>query len=334
MSHEPGRAEPPPSEPPREPGRVGPWSTNLLQQLSDRPLDPSYAAAAARREGAGQPAHTSTRTPLVVVSALLIGFLLVAAALALRPSGTTASRDKAQLIEQIQSRQARGDELTTQISDLSGQIRGAQAAALASQAAELSAELDRLELVTGAVSVVGPGLVVTVDDAPDARGNGSAGDPRDANGFPQGRVTSFDLQILTNGLWQAGAEAMAVNGQRLTSRSAIRFAGDAILVDYRPISPPYVITAVGEGRDLQSAFAGSSSGPYLKSLGDNYAIPSTVVTQARVELPRSPSVRLSYARPDSTGIPSGAPSGTPSGTTPSRTTPATTPATSTKGPNS
>ena len=251
---------------------------SLLQELMDRPLDPSYAAAADRREAAGLPRSTSTRGPVVIVSALLIGFLLVAAALALRPSGTTASRDKEQLIQQVQARQARGDELAAQASSLSGEIQNAQAAALAAQATQLGAELDRLELLTGEVAVAGPGLVLTVDDAPAARANRAAGDPRDANGFPKGRVTSFDLQILCNGLWQAGAEAMSINGQRLTSRSAIRFAGDAILVDYKPLSPPYVITAVGEGRDLQTGFATTSSGPYLKSLGDNYAIPSTIAT--------------------------------------------------------
>ena len=38
-------------------------------------------------------------------------------------------------------------------------------------------------------------------------------------------------KCLVNGLWQAGAEAISINGQRLTSTSAIRFAGQAILVD-------------------------------------------------------------------------------------------------------
>ncbi len=245
---------------PREQGRFGHGSMSLLQQLMDRPLDPSYAAAADRREAAGLPRSTSTRGPVVIVSALLIGFLLVAAALALRPSGTTASRDKEQLVQQVQARQARGDELAAQASSLSGEIQNAQAAALATQATQLGAELDRLELLTGEVAVAGPGLVLTVDDAPSARANSAAGDPRDANGFPKGRVTSFDLQILCNGLWQAGAEAISINGQRLTSRSAIRFAGDAILVDYKPLSPPYVVTAVGEGRDLQTGFATTSSG--------------------------------------------------------------------------
>ena len=304
---------PPPDPGPPEPGfhsdgrRPLGGSMSLLQQLMDRPLDPSYAAAAARREAEGLPASTSLRSPLVLVAAIVIGFLLVAAAFALRPVGTTASREKEQLIEQVEARQARGDELAREVSALGQQIQDAQSAALSSQASQLSAELDRLRLLTGEVAVTGPGLVLTVDEAPDARTQSGSGDPRDAGGFPKGRVTSFDLQILCNGLWQAGAEAMSINGQRLTSRSSIRFAGDAILVDYRPLIPPYTITAVGDGRELQTAFASSASGAYLKSLGDNYAIPSTITTPSRVDVPRSPSLPLSSAVPVSptTGSPSG-----------------------------
>jgi uncharacterized protein YlxW (UPF0749 family) len=290
---------------------------SLLQQLMDRPLDPSYEAAATQREEAGLPPSTSTRTPLVAVAAVVIGFLIVIAALALRPVGTTASREKAQLIEQIQARQAYGDDLAGQASQLSGEIQNAQSAALASRASELSAELDRLELLTGEVAVTGPGLVLTVDDAPGSRSADTSPDPRDNGGFAKGRVTSFDLQVLTNGLWQAGAEAMSVNGQRLTARSAIRFAGDAILVDYRPLNPPYAITAIGDGRDLQAAFAATASGAYLKSLGDNYAIPSTMASAARVDVPRSPSLKLNYAAPLPQSVPTGIPTPAP---TPKATT--------------
>jgi hypothetical protein len=73
-------------------------SMSLLQQLMDRPLDPSYAAAAARREADGLPPSTSLRSPWLLIAEIVIGFLFVAAALALRPAGTTASRDKEQLI--------------------------------------------------------------------------------------------------------------------------------------------------------------------------------------------------------------------------------------------
>lgn len=285
-------------------------SMSLLQELMDRPLDPSYAAAAARRQASGLPPNTGVRGWLVLVAALLIGFLFVVAALTLRPSGTTASRDKAELIAQIQARQQRGDELAAQVSAMSGQIQDAQAAALAGQAAQLLGELDRLELLTGEVAVTGPGLVLTVDDSPDTKQADANGEPRDSTGFARGRVTSFDLQILANGLWQAGAEAMSINGQRLTSRSAIRFAGDAILVDYRPLRPPYVLTAIGDGRDLQTRFAETASGAYLKSLGDNDGIASTIAPQTQVEVPRSPTLRLNVAALALPGIPSTAPSQT------------------------
>jgi uncharacterized protein YlxW (UPF0749 family) len=108
---------------------------------------------------------------------------------------------------------------------------------------------------------------------------------------------------------------MSINGQRLTSRSSIRFAGDAILVDFRPLSPPYVINVIGDGRELQTGLASSASGAYLKSLGDNYSIPSTVSTPSRVDIPRSPSLPLTFAVPVSpataTPSPSSAPAGAP-----------------------
>ena len=110
---------PPPPPPPDTPEsgfhsdgrRPAGGSMSLLQELMDRPLDPSYAAAAAQREAAGLPPSTPLRTPLVIISAVLIGFLLVAAAYALRPTGTTASREKEQLIAQIEARQTQGDDL-------------------------------------------------------------------------------------------------------------------------------------------------------------------------------------------------------------------------------
>ncbi|MEO9150756.1 MAG: DUF881 domain-containing protein, partial [Lapillicoccus sp.] len=242
----------------------------LLTEILERPLDPGYAAAADRREAAGLPRSTGTRTPLLVVAAVVVGFLLVTAAYVLRPSGTTASRDKAQLIEQIQARQAHGDSQTQALGALRAQIRGYQDAALGTQQSGLTDELARLDLLTGDVAATGPGLTLTVDDSPSAKAS-SGVDPRATGGTDDGRVTSLDLQVLCNGLWQAGAEAMSINGQRLTARSAIRFAGQAILVDYRPLTPPYVITAIGDRQDLAARFAEGVAGSYLTALQSNYA---------------------------------------------------------------
>lgn len=279
-----------------------PSSMSLLQDLMEHPLDPSYAAAADRRAAAGLPRTTGLRGPLVVVSALLVGFLFVVAALTLRPSGTTASREKEQLITQVTDRQAHGDAAAATVDALRAEITTYQQQALGS-GSSVSDELKRLELLTGGVAATGPGLVLTVDDAPTAQQPGSGSDPRDADGFTEGRVTSFDLQILTNGLWQAGAEAIAVNGQRLTALSAIRFAGEAILVDYRPLSPPYVITAIGDPSGLQSRFAATAAGSYLKALTDNYAIPSTISAESSVQVSHASALDVTVATVPDTGIP-------------------------------
>ena len=85
-----------------------------------------------------------------------------------------------------------------------------------------------LALGTGFSAVEGRGLRVTVDDQP-------AGDP-------DGLVRATDLRVLVNGLWQAGAEAIAINGRRLTALSAIVNADIAIQVNKGPLSPPLDVT--------------------------------------------------------------------------------------------
>jgi len=279
-------------------------SMTLLTEMMQRPLDPGYAAAAGRRQADGLSPATGTRSPLLIATALVIGFLLVVAAHALRPSGTTASRDKAQLIEQIQGRQEQSDAQSVTANGLRSEVAAFQKAALGTEQSALTDELARLGLLTGELPVAGPGLMLTINDAPaTAKGDGGV-DPRTSDGFLPGRVTSLDLQLLTNGLWQAGAEAISVNGQRLTARSAIRFAGEAILVDYRPLSPPYVISAIGDPQSLSTRFAQTTAGSYLTALGDTYRIPSTLTPEDRVEVPRSSTLGLTFARPDPPGIPS------------------------------
>ena len=114
-----------------------------------------------------------------------------------------------------------------------------QAQALGQDETSLQTRLAALTLASGAEQVTGPGITVVLDNAPGSDGTSADGNPRTDADKDEGTVFSKDLQIVVNGLWEAGAEAIAVNGQRLTSRSAIRFAGEAILVNYRPLARPY-----------------------------------------------------------------------------------------------
>ena len=87
------------------------------------------------------------------------------------------------------------------------------------------------------------------------------------------------MQRVVNGLWESGAEAVAINGQRLTALSAIRAAGDAILVDNKPLVPPYTVLAVGDGERLSTAFQDSADGQYLHVLQENYGIRTSISAQ-------------------------------------------------------
>src|SRR2546423_344593 len=98
----------------------------------------------------------------------------------------------------------------------------------------------------------------------------------------RGIVVTLVLALVCGALT---ARAIAVNGQRLTARTAIRYAGQAILVDFRPLVPPYVVSAVGDPSGLQTRFAAGSAGEYLQALRDNYGVRAAIVSSANLELP-------------------------------------------------
>lgn len=152
-------------------------------------------------------------------------------------------------------------------------------------------------ILSGAVEVHGPGVKLVVDDAKEAT-TGGDGNPRETSGFSDtGRVRDRDMQRVVNGLWASGAEAVSVNGQRLTALSAIRAAGEAILVDNKPLVPPYTVLAVGDGKSLSTRFQNSADGLYLNALQENYGIRTAIFVADDLRLPAAPSVIVRTAQP-------------------------------------
>lgn len=91
-----------------------------------------------------------------------------------------------------------------------------------------------------------------------------------------------DLQVVVNGLWAQGAEAIAINDQRLTSTSSIRFAGEAIVVDFRGLTRPYVISAIGDPEALSREMTEGATGRYVAELRDDYHLTVGVATAEEV----------------------------------------------------
>jgi uncharacterized protein YlxW (UPF0749 family) len=108
------------------------------------------------------------------------------------------------------------------------------------------------------------------------------------------RVLDVDLQAVVNALWAAGAEAVAVNGQRLTTMSTIRTAGGAILVDFRPVTSPYEVAAIGPP-DLEQRFGRSATAGAMADLARRYGLGYSTRSEGKLNLPAAPGTSLRYA---------------------------------------
>ena len=277
-------------------------SMTLLVEVMQHPLDPGYAAAAAARADRAPRSRPLTMITTLLVAAIC-GWLTTTAIVELRRPQPEAARARTALQTEIQRRTAQVDRLQRTNEKLRAEIAAAQHAALAGDGSGALAERSlNLAVASGEVPVTGPGLQLTLDDAPGSAHTAGA-DPRANPEAAQGRVMDRDLQIVVNGLWVAGAEAIAINGERLTTLSAIRSAGQAILVDFRPMSPPYVIDAIGDPKALQTGFGEDTAGPYLKLLSDNYGIRAGMAAKTSMVLPGAGSLALRHA-----SVPQGGPS--------------------------
>lgn len=261
-------------------------SMGLLYEVMYRPVDPGYADAAARVEPPLPPAARARRTSTNLLVAIALGLVTAVAIASLRTPQPAALESRSLLEREVVERSADADALALGNAALTEEIAALQSAALSAANPGLFAELQEAELLTGASTVTGPGLVIELrDPEPD----------ESATVDPDARVQDLDLQILTNGLWAAGAEAIAINGHRLTALSAIRHVGPAILVDIAPLLPPYRVEAIGDVRPMQTGFARSSAANHLTMLSGTYGIEVTTRAETALVLPPGGTTELRYA---------------------------------------
>jgi uncharacterized protein YlxW (UPF0749 family) len=278
---------------------------SLLVDMMTNTLDESYAEAARRRSGApGAGADDSGDDPggvgtgrrvTAVVLLVALGLVTGTAAAQVRKRAAASSTVRAQLVDEVQRRTADSDALASQAVRLRRDVSVLQDAALRASGTgtTVAQQLADLQVATGVGPVTGPGLVVRLDDAP---GTGDAAADRGGQ-VSSGRVLDRDLQDAVNGLWAAGAEAVAINGLRLSGLTAIRSAGEAILVDFRPLSPPYTLRAIGDAGDLEAGFADGAAGRRLATLASAYGLQLVIRRSDKQTLPGAgePSLRVAIA---------------------------------------
>ncbi|MGW4164498.1 DUF881 domain-containing protein [Streptomyces sp. NPDC004788] len=273
-------------------------SMSLLNNVIDHAVDDGYAEASARRaaEGGGLPRTVRAKLGLAAGLVLAAAVVTLGAAEA-RVSAPVVAKERQDLINRIDSETSAADRLEQDVEGLRTEVGERQRKALEQHGGD-QAEL--VALLSGATPVHGPGVKLVVDDAKGSDTGG--GGPRESSGFSDtGRVRDRDMQRVVNGLWESGAEAVSINGQRLTALSAIRAAGDAILVDNKPLVPPYTILAVGDGQRLSTTFQDSADGQYLHALQENFGIRTSISAEGDVRLPAAPSLIVRTAVPRGAG---------------------------------
>ncbi|MGY0006827.1 DUF881 domain-containing protein [Micromonospora sp. I033] len=285
--------------PPRDKGtdpsaRV--YAPDFLTELFRNPLDPGYADAAARRVAV--PPSRLRRVlarPVSVVVLLVIGFLFAVAYRETVAEEPGRAKARAGLIAEIKQREAETDRLTARADQLREEVSRQRDAALSGSQAS---RLRNLEAGTGLGRVRGDGVVVRLADASADRDAVTGADAGPS------RVLYSDLQKVANALWAAGAEAVAINGQRLTATSTIRSAGEAILVDYRPVTSPYEVTAIGPG-SMRDRFDDSRAAELMRDVQRTTGLSFGVKDADDLTLPAAPQPRLRYAEPSVSPSPSG-----------------------------
>ncbi|MGW7319532.1 DUF881 domain-containing protein [Streptomyces sp. NPDC054854] len=268
-------------------------SMSLLTHVMDHSLDEGYAEAAARSRADGTAGLPRTlKAKLALAAGLVVAAMVVTLGAAqARIAAPVLAKERQELIDRVERADAGANGLERDIERLRTEVADRQGAALQQHGGDQGR---LVALLSGATEVRGPGVKLVVDDAKGAAAGG--GGPRESAGFSDtGRVRDRDMQRIVNGLWQAGAEAVSINGQRLTALSAIRAAGDAILVDNKPLVPPYEVLAVGDKKRLGTNFQDSVDGQYLHVLQESYGIRYTLSVVDEVKVPAASSLTVRTA---------------------------------------
>jgi uncharacterized protein YlxW (UPF0749 family) len=291
------------------PGRQRSLGASLLDQVLAETLDPAYAQAAEAKaaRAAASPDAPRTGRPgwlrrrrgqLLVALTLLLAGLLASVTYREAAAGAQGREQARQALrDDIAEEQGTADGLVTQLEELTREVARTREDALAASAVGQRA-LDRLAEAAQAAAVVavsGPGLRVTMGNAPPAADSDPVGGSEQV--ALAGIVQDGDLQLVVNALWASGAEAISINEQRVGASTAIRQAGDAILVDLRPVTSPYEVSAVGDPDDLTNAFLSTPEAQSLAGLSKDYGLVFTFAREDDLHLPAGTSAELRWARP-------------------------------------
>lgn len=213
---------------------------------------------------------------LLLIPAFLLGLVMTSQWQTQQARSPYVSRYYPQLEEAAFSLQQEQDGLRAQLAELRQSLDEIQrqSASLGGEAAVLQREIEDLKPLAGLTALSGPGIVVTLDDARL---------PATAKNIERSIVHSQDITDVVNAAWKAGAEAIAINGERIVGTSSC--VGATIQINGRLMSPPYVIDVIGPSDELYGALNDREELADLKTRRDLNGFGFQIARAADVRVP-------------------------------------------------
>lgn len=216
-----------------------------------------------------------------------VGFIIVASGIGIAQSRPQVTAEQDELRARVVAEQQRTAAVETAYLAARADLKDTQEAVRPDIDGALAASLDAQGVAAGFVAMRGPGITLVLQDAKKPTFSGTT---------DLGRVIDRDVQHAVNGLWASGAEAISVDGVRLTNRTSIRNAGTTVLVDYQPVTSPIEIRALGNAQKLSNRFRANPEWSELVALQDRYGIRWSFTTHSRIGVPAGTSTLPTLAR--------------------------------------
>ncbi len=229
---------------------------------------------------------------VLLVPAVLFGLLVTLQWRTQAERSELSVRYNTPLIDAASALQKEQNELKTQLAQLRARLDEIQrnASSQSGAAKELQVQLDELKANAGLTPESGDGVVVQLDDARNVSVS-----TRDID---RSICHATDLTDIINTAWKGGAQAIAVNDERLVNSSSVYCVGSTIMVNGTLMSPPFNIAAIGPQNSLLGAYDDPNQLQDIKQRRDVQGLGFHVSRASAIHVPAfSGALNVRYAEP-------------------------------------
>ena len=225
--------------------------------------------------------HRFSSKIAAIVAFAAAGFLLAASTLTANGSDIRVERP-AELRDLVRNEAKKIDDIENNFIRIQLEIEEITNSSARSEIESAQLKVKQLLPIAGFTSMVGPGLVVTLNDATQVDLSIPENERPDVNDL---LIHQEDVQSVVNALWAGGAQGVSLMGKRVISTSAVKCVGNTLLLHGKVYSPPFKIQAVGDVTKLTSSLRTDPNVTILQDYVDLYGLVFDVQRSALIELP-------------------------------------------------